>query len=341
MKNRKFLLVMLVMALTFGLTMLGCDNGGGENDKEEESGGTITLTGIPDEFNGKYAIFYAEDDDSDLILVGAQTFNLNGDDMSGTAVQILDGSVSLPMWTATKNGTATRYSGNDTVVDAMIVIFNSASVSSSGDEPINGRYFDSITFSNGSASKTWAEGQEGGLEGEEGEDVDVNDNVITIGNWKYQANDDSGDNGTSTITMTQGTGADSGKLTFSGVLNEGCEYGPFCNILITPNETELEKLKTATSISFKVKGDGATYQLQLPTSDITDWSYYKTTFTASTTETTVNINISDLSGPGWGQSETTPLDMSKALYIVIQTELTTVGTHFELTISDLTLDNDD
>jgi len=234
------------------------------------------------------------------------------------------------MWTVS---TAARYSGNDTVEgeNVMIMIFDSVSVSYSGAAPIGGIHFDSITFSNGNASKTWAEGTDNNNGSEE-------DNVITIGNWTYQANADSGDGtGTSTITMMQ----DNDKLTFSGTLNEGYEWGPFCNILITPNDTELAKLKTATSISFKVKGDGATYQLQLPTpSDITDYSYYSTTFTAYTTETTVTINISDLTGPGWGQSLTTPFDQSNVSSVVIQTRSTAVGSNFNLTISDFRLDND-
>jgi len=316
------------MALTFGLTMVGCSDGG-----SSDGGGTFILTGIPAEYNGKYAVFMGEIEDSDDMLIGAQS--IDSSMRGGTAVKIQGGKVSLPMWKMT--GGIEKYSGNDTV-EAEFDIYDDAAVNSETDEPIYKHSFNSVTFKNGSAAKTWNEGKEGSLEGE---DVDSNDSGITIGNWTYRANDDRANNGTSSITMTRGSGADSNKLTFSGILNDGYEYA-FCNITITPNETELAKLKTAASISFKVKGDGAEYQLQLPTSDITDYSYYFTTFTASTTETTVTINISDLTGPGWGQSETTPFDQSKVSIVVIQTYSTDRdGGHFNLTISDFRLNNDD
>jgi len=305
----------------------GGDDDNGDEDNNGNSAGTFTLTGIPNDYNNKYAIFYVEDP---MLLIGAQDVDItNG--MSGTAVQISSGSVSLPMWKVTGNGEIISYSGDDTVESGMFMIFNSASVSQESSEPIEQTWFENISFSSGSATKTWNDRNDNIHNNNGG----GGNNGITIGNWTYVANDDSANDGMSTITMTQ----DSNKLTFSGTLNDGYEYA-FCNITITPSDTELEKLKTATSISFKVKGDGATYQLQVPTSDITDWSYYLTTFVADTTETLITINISDLTGPGWGQSNETPFDQSKASIIVIQTSSTAVGDDFYLTISDFSLNND-
>jgi hypothetical protein len=168
------------------------------------------------------------------------------------------------------------------------------------------------------------------------------DESITIGNWRWLATNDSHANGTSTFSMTRGTGADSNKITFSGNVTKVGFSGSlgFVDIRAYPNETELAKLKTATSISFKVKGDGKKYEFRVETSDFTDYSDYRTTFTASTTETTVTINMSDLVRPDWGQSLTKPFDQSKAKGILFEINSTDGGTGpFNITISDITLNN--
>jgi hypothetical protein len=162
---------------------------------------------------------------------------------------------------------------------------------------------------------------------------------ITIGNWTWREFGDNENAGTSTIAMTRGAGADSNKLTFSGNVMKIADYDGFAGFYAKPNNTELAKLKTATSISFKVKGDGKTYQLVLPTSDITDWDHYGTTFTASTTETTVTVNISDLTSPGWGQSQTIGFNQNNVTMVKFQTNSGARG-QFNLTISDLKLNND-
>jgi hypothetical protein len=174
------------------------------------------------------------------------------------------------------------------------------------------------------------------------------DEGLTIGNWTWYKYDDSkdftypnGNHGTSTITMTRGTGADSNKLNISGNANSVyTNYWGYAGVLGYPNETELVKLRTAMSISFKVKGDGKTYRLWLPQSNITDYSFYQTTFIASTTETTVTINISDFAKPGWGQGQTTPFDQSKVTELKFERK-TDIGGNglFNFTISDITLNN--
>jgi len=105
------------------------------------SGGTFTVTGIPSQYNGKYAIFMSE---GSISLLGSTGYSLDL-----PLVQIANGSVSLPMWTGSG-----RYSGNHTV-SGEIGIFNSASFTSS---MITYRTWSSITFSNGSATKTWSSG---------------------------------------------------------------------------------------------------------------------------------------------------------------------------------------
>ena len=132
--------------------------------------GTFTLTGIPSQYNGKYAVFYSvyygsPDDEyeeyNDPQVIGCQSFNLST--YTITASLISDGSVSLPMWTYTNSGTnVTRYSGNDTF-DAEVIIttpqtFNMENIFSEGVGVALVAY-ESVTFSNGSAARTWSQGE--------------------------------------------------------------------------------------------------------------------------------------------------------------------------------------
>ena len=166
-----------------------------------------------------------------------------------------------------------------------------------------------------------------------------NDDDITIGSWTWSAWNDKNDNGTSTITMSETSGA----ITINGNITLAYQYG-YAGCTATPDTTELAKLKTAQSISFKVKGDGQTYRVVLPTSDITDYSYYHYRFTAPTTETTITVNLqssgtNSLSHPGWGQSSNgKAFDKSKVTVINFQTgDQSVTARAYSLTISDLTL----
>jgi hypothetical protein len=141
-------------------------NGGG-SDKPGEPGepgkpgkpenqGTFTLINIPNDFNGKYAVLFVEDDN--VLLIGAKSVNVSASGMSGTLEKISNGKVSLPMWKITQDASPIKYSGNDTV-EGRIIIFNSENVSD-GDEPIDGRDFNSIAFSEGNASIKWSDGKD-------------------------------------------------------------------------------------------------------------------------------------------------------------------------------------
>jgi len=116
-------------------------------------GGTFTLTGIPAEYNGKYAVLYASC--ADFALIGAQSVGI----ITITTCRISNGSVSLPMWKIPDNSDeAERYSGNDNVTFPTIFITDYTSVSETNisDSP-DSAIFDSVTFSNGSASRTWSQ----------------------------------------------------------------------------------------------------------------------------------------------------------------------------------------
>jgi hypothetical protein len=162
MKNRfKVPLVRLfgIIALVavIGLTFVACDDGGGGDDPGNNTpggntpggntpggntGGTFTVTGIPSEYNGKYAYFSAS------IMRGDLSGFQSRDPL--TLVQISNGSVSLPMWLSYPSWQ--RYSGNDTAVDAVLEIYNGQTRDSGKITEVS---WPSIAFSNGSATKTW------------------------------------------------------------------------------------------------------------------------------------------------------------------------------------------
>jgi hypothetical protein len=109
--------------------------------------------------------------------------------------------------------------------------------------------------------------------------------------------------GTSTIFVSESAG----KRTYSGNVAEtdfGDYTGGYAGWIVIPNAATLPYLKEASSFSFKVTGDDKIYSIQVQTSNITDYSYYRTTFTAPAAETTITIPMNSLVSPGWGQSST-------------------------------------
>jgi len=136
--------IFLFGILVFGLTVVGCDNGSTSN-----GGGSFTLTNIPPEHNGKYAIIQADG----YNLGGAESVNIEASTYTGSHVS--NEKVSIPMWQ--KNGSAIhKYSGNDTV-GILVGFFNSENVSMFESPPIKIAFY-SVVFSNGSATKSWSDG---------------------------------------------------------------------------------------------------------------------------------------------------------------------------------------
>ena len=243
MKSKNFLLGILAIALVFAMTAIGCvedptdDNNGGNGSG---SGGTLTLTNIPSEYNGKYAIYTeSRSTPSAIGLYGCQSINVSTG-ITITAVQISNGSVSLPMWVQGTGG-FTRYSGNHTVGDSRnsVTILNTATFSSSENNVLTGKYFQSITFSNGSATISWnnANGNGGGG----GETVVLNGTtwratnsagyyiVVTFNsstNWSMEDNTNNGQIATHTGTYTvSGNTVTLTTLTFNGSASSGTQTG--------------------------------------------------------------------------------------------------------------------
>jgi len=154
---------------------------------------------------------------------------------------------------------------------------------------------------------------------------------FTIGSYTWNAFNDVDNNGTSSITISES----SGTVSISGNVTTAYEYG-FAGWEAVPDTTEQAKLATATSISFKVKGDGKTYKIVMPASDINDYCYHFTTFTAATTETTITVDISDFEQPNWGAQKS--LNQTLVDRIQWQTNDGASGT-FSLTMKDLALND--
>ena len=73
MAKKTFWVGMLVLLLVFGMTVVGCDTGNGDNgttDNGHVGGPGLTITGIPAEHNGRHAFFmnssYSFTDDTPL-----------------------------------------------------------------------------------------------------------------------------------------------------------------------------------------------------------------------------------------------------------------------------------
>jgi len=152
--NRNILrLLMMAMSITFVMLVVGCATTKENSGKDDD--GIFTLTDIPAFFNGKYVILFAYDDN--LNLYGFQSFN----NRTGKLVlcRISNGSVSLPIWIGTSFSDIipARNSGNCNV---SIEIYNKGAINTRGTlpDPIVSVSWRSVTFSNGSAAKTWSSG---------------------------------------------------------------------------------------------------------------------------------------------------------------------------------------
>jgi hypothetical protein len=159
MTNKKFWLGILALTLIFGMTVVGC----GGDDDGDSGGGTLTVTNIPPQYNGMYAYFEtSQHDTAEDKLLGCETVNTSQSRyITGTPVQISNEKVSLSMWKADAKVdgyyASTRYSGNDTAYHPnYFFIFNTATQGQSEDDALYfGVFQEAITFSNGSATKSW------------------------------------------------------------------------------------------------------------------------------------------------------------------------------------------
>jgi hypothetical protein len=144
---------------------VGC--GGGDDKKDNPTGrnggggggtaGKFIVTGIPSEYNGKYAMAVGSDESIGLFgLKNASFIPLH----EYTLVQIANGRVSLPMWTVSSDGNSlTAYTGNYTIEYFTLAIYENEIASYTANvPPIAQLLFSSVKFSNGGATRAWPQG---------------------------------------------------------------------------------------------------------------------------------------------------------------------------------------
>jgi hypothetical protein len=155
---------------------------------------------------------------------------------------------------------------------------------------------------------------------------------LAWGKWTVYFWSDEQEGGNSTINVS----VNDGNLIINGEQRSN-NNGSYAEWRADPNSANRKKLRTtATTISFKVKGDGKLYKAKLVTSDknaAQDWNFATCRFTAPASEGTVTLNIADFQPePYWGN--TVPHD--KAKITGIQFQLVNSGT-FSLSMRDLTV----
>jgi hypothetical protein len=141
----------------FHYTQGGCGGSWGEavpgpGPNPDTGNGTFTLTNIPSEHNGKYAWTNAAN--NEISLIGIQSYNFTTDTFTFSLIS--NGQVSIPMWVPKYVENTERYSGNDTLW-VELHIFQNGNFFSVGDIIVQ---FDAVTFSNGSATKSWNDADE-------------------------------------------------------------------------------------------------------------------------------------------------------------------------------------
>jgi hypothetical protein len=150
MKNVKKLMWMLVIVLVFVVAVVAY----------ADTRSIFTLTGIPSQYNGMYAVLW-EESSSDWApyLLGAENARVPEQwHIRATASRISNGTVNLPMWRVSgPNGPVQRYSGNDNV-DIRIEILRSPIFTWENRWSRSGKDFE-VDFTNGSARVSWSEGQ--------------------------------------------------------------------------------------------------------------------------------------------------------------------------------------
>ena len=148
MKNTIKVLGIIALVAVIGFTMAACDNG---SKDDNGSGGTFTLTGIPSQYNGKY--FYIQIDTSNTDAEWAYG-TVDEDGSQYYFARISNGRASIPMWTSSDSwNTGERYTRTETVpCEGFIINADGISGMVGGGIKFS---FNSVSFTNGSATKSW------------------------------------------------------------------------------------------------------------------------------------------------------------------------------------------
>jgi len=122
--------------------------------------------------------------------------------------------------------------------------------------------------------------------------------------FTVEPNDDSNDNGSSTMIMTVADEVIDGvtykTYKFKGTITDKIRYG-VCDASLTPDEETLARMKVATAISFKMlTTDGKTYNVEAPISTVQDWGFHRYTVkTEANVVQDVKIEMRMFMQPAW------------------------------------------
>jgi len=124
----------------------GGGSGGGYGGGSSGSGGTLTITGISSQYNGKYVYCaVGNTNGKEDVAIGYQ------DIYKGTLSQISGGKVSIPLWTVNASKTnIVRFTGSGTYT-VVVGVYNSSTI----DYSYVGGVKENVKFSGGSATIKW------------------------------------------------------------------------------------------------------------------------------------------------------------------------------------------
>jgi hypothetical protein len=125
--NKKIWMGMWVIALIFGMTVIGCNNDPPEDPpKFPAAKGKLTINGL-DNFNDKYV--YVQGLAGSSVLVGLTDIIGYPSDIAYKLVKISSGKAEVPLYTANASASSysnsyVAYSGNDTITSVSIILLN-------------------------------------------------------------------------------------------------------------------------------------------------------------------------------------------------------------------------
>jgi len=155
--------------------------------------------------------------------------------------------------------------------------------------------------------------------------------------WNWTASGDQANGGTSTAAIIEGQESKMSAWTFKGNLTVGWEYCA-AYAIVTPDAATLEKLKTSTGISFKVRGDGDRYKISMQTSDVKDGGYFEYYFeTVKGADIIVVVPIGFFMKPSWTQAGPSKLNMNNVTSVGFETGRPGTPGPFEIKIWDVKL----
>jgi len=139
MANKRFWPGILALALVFGMTVVGCDDGSADTEEIvnlPSTSGEFTFTDIPAKYNGKFVLvegYFSDSTTSIMIGYKGATRNTSNPDYFSTltCVKIENGTVRVPLYKFYQYSPASSmeaYTGNDSAY-VNILIYDSEVIS--------------------------------------------------------------------------------------------------------------------------------------------------------------------------------------------------------------------